>query len=333
MAELLFEGFGVPAMLVLPRSLLAAYSYGRTTGVVVGSGAGTSDAAGVREGYALPHATFRLDVAGDALTLYLGQLLESRGVHLDTYPLCHLKETCCCVLPCAGRPQPVTPPAPRGCSKRMSGSSAPRCWWPPRPWGCRGQGCWSRHPIACTAVGAPPAAPHPACCWQGAPRCCMASPSACQQSWGSLPRPPHTAMQLPGWEGHWPLPSMASREHGCHGTSMQRAALPSCTPTAADPNKGPRVATGGCTPLFSPSPPLPAPRKDGWGLFGPVARPTHAITADCLTVAMAMASTQGCGAAWRLSHGHAARPPAAPRCTPLHPTAPQQQPPGMGLPG
>lgn len=96
---------------------------------------------------------------------------------------------------------------------------------------------------------------------------------------------------------------------------MGRAAPPSCTPTAADPSKDPRVATGSCTPLFPPSPPPPAPRKEGWGLFGPVARPTHAITTDCLTVAMAMASTQGCGAAWRLSHGHAAQPPAAPHCT------------------
>uniref|UniRef100_A0A8C9LGM4 Uncharacterized protein n=1 Tax=Pavo cristatus TaxID=9049 RepID=A0A8C9LGM4_PAVCR len=40
-AELLFEGFGVPAMLVMPRSVLAAYSYGCTTGVVLGSGGKT----------------------------------------------------------------------------------------------------------------------------------------------------------------------------------------------------------------------------------------------------------------------------------------------------
>ncbi|KAM4654609.1 LOW QUALITY PROTEIN: actin-1-like [Amazona ochrocephala] len=114
MAELLFEGFRVPAMLVLPRSLLATYSYGRTSGVVVGSGAGTSYAAAVQEGYVLPHATFRLDVAGDALTLYLDQLLKSRGVHLDTYSLCHLKETCCCALPGIRRPQPVSPPGISG---------------------------------------------------------------------------------------------------------------------------------------------------------------------------------------------------------------------------
>lgn len=58
----------------------------------------------------------------------------------------------------------------------------------------------------------------------------------------------------------------------------------------------------------------------GWGLFGPVARPTRgAITADCLPVAMAMVSTQGCGAMWRLSHGHVAPPPPCPpgwHCSP-----------------
>ncbi|XP_059679449.1 actin-like [Gavia stellata] len=80
-AELLFKGFGVPAMLVLPCSLLAAYSYGRTASAVVGCGVGISYVAGVQEGYTLPHTTFRLDAAGDALTLYLGRLLGSPGIH------------------------------------------------------------------------------------------------------------------------------------------------------------------------------------------------------------------------------------------------------------
>lgn len=58
----------------------------------------------------------------------------------------------------------------------------------------------------------------------------------------------------------------------------------------------------------------------GWGLFGPVARPTRgAITADCLPVAMAMVSTQGCGAMWRLSHGHVAPPPTVPPGLALQP--------------
>ncbi|XP_009279522.1 PREDICTED: actin-85C-like [Aptenodytes forsteri] len=107
-AKLLFKGFGVSAMLVLPRSLLAAYSFGPTTRVW---GIGTSYAAGVREGYALPHAIFRLDVAGDALTFYLGWLLGSHGVHLGADPLHCLKKTCCCLLPGAGGALPLTLPA------------------------------------------------------------------------------------------------------------------------------------------------------------------------------------------------------------------------------
>ncbi|NXE55119.1 ACT protein, partial [Casuarius casuarius] len=98
-AELLFESFGVPAMLVLPRSLLAAYSYGRTSGLVVGSGAGTSYTAPIVDGYALPHATFRLDVAGDALTAYLGALRGPREPPLGPDLLRLLKERCCCCRP------------------------------------------------------------------------------------------------------------------------------------------------------------------------------------------------------------------------------------------
>ncbi|XP_062441904.1 actin-3-like [Rhea pennata] len=107
-AELLFESFGVPAMLVLPRSLLAAYSYGRTSGLVVGSGAGTSYVAPILDGYALPHATFRLDVAGDALTAYLGELRGARGPPLPPDLLRQLKEHCCCCqLPGAPAPAPA----------------------------------------------------------------------------------------------------------------------------------------------------------------------------------------------------------------------------------
>ncbi|NWJ04638.1 ACT1 protein, partial [Crypturellus undulatus] len=107
-AELLFESFGVPAMLVLPRSLLAAYSYGRTSGLVVGSGAGTSYAAPILDGYALPHATFRLDVAGDALTAYLGALRGENRPPLGTDLLCYLKEHCCCCrLPGAPAPPSI----------------------------------------------------------------------------------------------------------------------------------------------------------------------------------------------------------------------------------
>ncbi|NXK77613.1 ACT1 protein, partial [Amazona guildingii] len=159
MAELLFEGFGVPAMLVLPRSLLATYSYGRTSGVVVGSGAGTSYAAAVQEGYVLPHATFRLDVAGDALTLYLDQLLKSRGVHLDTYSLCHLKETCCCALPGIGRPQPVSPPGISGLLQEDEWFHCPEMLLAPTALGLPGPGLLEQVSHSLRCCGASPGSP------------------------------------------------------------------------------------------------------------------------------------------------------------------------------
>ncbi|NXW41717.1 ACT protein, partial [Nyctiprogne leucopyga] len=156
-AELLFEGFGVPAMLVLPRSLLVAYSYGRPTGVVVGSGAGVSYAAGVRGGYTLPHATFRLDMAGDALTLYLGQLLKSRGVHLGTNQLRHLKETCCWVLPrTGGTGEPPNPPSTSDLLLGNEGSRCPEALLAPTTLGLPGPGLLKQAALSLSLCKVPP---------------------------------------------------------------------------------------------------------------------------------------------------------------------------------
>ncbi|XP_006025069.3 actin-like [Alligator sinensis] len=98
MAELLFENFEVPAMFVAHQSLLSVYSYGRTKGLVIGSGYGTSYTAPVHDGYVLPHATYRLDVAGCALTDYLAKLMGECGnpFREDELELVsNIKEKCC----------------------------------------------------------------------------------------------------------------------------------------------------------------------------------------------------------------------------------------------
>ncbi|KAM7169302.1 actin, cytoplasmic-like [Macrochelys suwanniensis] len=98
MAELLFESFEVPAMLVAHQSLLSVYSYGRTNGLVIGSGYGTSYTAPVHDGYILPHATYRLDVAGSGLTRYLAKLMGECGNPFREEELelvCKIKEQCC----------------------------------------------------------------------------------------------------------------------------------------------------------------------------------------------------------------------------------------------
>ncbi|XP_051896726.1 actin-like [Pristis pectinata] len=99
-AELLFEGFGVPAMYVAHQPLLSLYSTGRTTGLIVESGLGVSYTAPVHSGYTLPHATFRLDLAGGGLTEYMAKLLAECGNPFspeERQVVRDIKERCCYV--------------------------------------------------------------------------------------------------------------------------------------------------------------------------------------------------------------------------------------------
>ena len=75
-AEIFFETFGVPALFVSPQATLSLYASGRTTGVVLDSGDGVTHAVPVYEGYTMPHAITRMDVAGRDVTERLQRLLR-----------------------------------------------------------------------------------------------------------------------------------------------------------------------------------------------------------------------------------------------------------------
>ncbi|XP_036984427.2 proline-rich protein 36-like [Artibeus jamaicensis] len=97
-AEILFEHFHVPAMQTAHQALLALYAYGRTTGLVLGSGHGTSYVAPILTGDLAPLDTYRLDVAGIDLTEYLAQLLLAGGHSPPEKGLVNqFKEACCYV--------------------------------------------------------------------------------------------------------------------------------------------------------------------------------------------------------------------------------------------
>jgi actin, other eukaryote len=73
--EIFFEQFGVRQFYLAIQAVLGLFSTGRATGLVLDSGAGVTHTVPVYEGFALPFATFKLNVAGDDLSKYLEQLL------------------------------------------------------------------------------------------------------------------------------------------------------------------------------------------------------------------------------------------------------------------
>lgn len=84
MCQILFETFAVPAFYVQIQAVLALYSSGRTTGIVCDSGDGVTHTVPIYEGYSLPHAVLRLDIAGRDLTEWCQVSLQEAGASFTT---------------------------------------------------------------------------------------------------------------------------------------------------------------------------------------------------------------------------------------------------------
>ncbi|ODQ79876.1 hypothetical protein BABINDRAFT_62246 [Babjeviella inositovora NRRL Y-12698] len=83
-AQIFFETFNTPALYVSIQAVLALYASGRTTGVVLDSGDGVTHVVPVYEGFSLPSAIRRVDIAGRDVTEHLQLLLRKSGYALQT---------------------------------------------------------------------------------------------------------------------------------------------------------------------------------------------------------------------------------------------------------
>jgi len=79
MVQIMFETFEVQNIYVAIQAVMSLYSAGRTTGLVTDSGDGVTHTVPVFEGFSLPHAVEKMEIAGRVLTNYLQKLLLESG--------------------------------------------------------------------------------------------------------------------------------------------------------------------------------------------------------------------------------------------------------------
>lgn len=87
MAQILFESQKVCGFYFMQQCVLSLFASGRTRGIVVEVGHGSSHAIPIFEGYALPHAALHYNVGGMDISHRLHKLLTKRGHSFHSFQL------------------------------------------------------------------------------------------------------------------------------------------------------------------------------------------------------------------------------------------------------
>lgn len=78
----MFEKYKVPAFFLVKNAVLAAFANGRSTGLVVDSGASQTSAVPVHDGYVIQQAIVKTPLAGDFISMQCRNMLEEKGIEI-----------------------------------------------------------------------------------------------------------------------------------------------------------------------------------------------------------------------------------------------------------
>lgn len=91
-AELLFETYHSPSICMGNSSVLSIFASGRTTGIAVECGAGSTSSVPVFEGVPLNHAVISMDYGGQDISYNLKRLFNEKGTNIDMFSAKTVKE-------------------------------------------------------------------------------------------------------------------------------------------------------------------------------------------------------------------------------------------------
>jgi len=84
MTSIMFETFQAKNVYVALQAVMSLYAAGRTTGLVCDAGDGVSHTIPVFEGFSIPHAVEKMEIAGRVLTEWMQKLLQGQGITLTS---------------------------------------------------------------------------------------------------------------------------------------------------------------------------------------------------------------------------------------------------------